>query len=134
MALLGDSDALYMFPGFAKSFADAGVAIMMIGQSSCAPILGVRAFLKGTREQCSSANQLMVERLATSTSLRTVILSSLGPYYFSGKSFASDHAGSPMPRTGSSSRPALHQHSRSSSCLKTAIRRRSHGSSLQASR
>ena len=93
VALLGDSHALYMFPGFAKSFADAGVATMMIGQSSCAPILGVRAFLKGTREQCSSANQLMVERLATSTSLRTVILSSLGPYYFSGTSFASDHAG-----------------------------------------
>jgi len=91
IGLLGDSHALYLFPGFADVFAARGVNSLVTGHSACAPLLDVRSFLKGTVEACSAANRLAIDLLANDPEIHTVVLSSLGPYYFSGTSFAADH-------------------------------------------
>jgi peptidoglycan/LPS O-acetylase OafA/YrhL len=116
VAVFGDSHAIYEFPGFADAFTKRGMNSLVIGSSACAPILGVRSFLKGTREKCSAANQLAVDVLKRDAEIRTVVLSALGPYYFSGTSFDVDHRGvsdaanwvlEPLQGSGLTSKEAL---------------------------
>ncbi len=90
IGLLGDSHALYLFPGFAQVFTAHGMNSLVIGRNACAPLLNVRSFLKGTLDECSAASRLAVDLLASTTEIQTVVLSSLGPFYFGDTSYDSD--------------------------------------------
>ena len=93
IAIFGDSHAYYLLPGLAEAYRPAGVNVLVIGQTSCPPLSQVRSFARGSLDQCVNANTLALELLTTSPSITTIVLSSLGPYYFSGTSFATDHSG-----------------------------------------
>ena len=93
LAIFGDSHAYYLFPGFAEQYRPRGVNVLVIGQTACPPLVNVRSFQKGTTDQCRAANTLALDLLSASRTVKTVVLASLGPYYFSGSSFAADHSG-----------------------------------------
>jgi hypothetical protein len=93
IAIFGDSHAYYLFPGFADVYRQRGINVLVIGETACPPLADVRSYPKGSVDQCVAANTLALQLLSASRSVKTVVLASLGPYYFSGASFAADHKG-----------------------------------------
>jgi len=93
IAIFGDSHAYYLFPGFADVYRQRGINVLVIGETACPPLANVRSYPKGSVDQCVAANSLALQLLAASRTVKTVVLASLGPYYFSGTSFAADHSG-----------------------------------------
>ena len=81
VSLFGDSHADHLFPGIAKFDTERGW--LLIGQSGCAPLSGVRSFLRGTEETCSVKNDRILSLLAATKSISAVVLSSNAPYYIS---------------------------------------------------
>jgi peptidoglycan/LPS O-acetylase OafA/YrhL len=57
-AIFGDSHADHLFPGIAKEDA---ANWLLIGQTSCPPALGVRAYFDWAEEECSFKNAAAVE-------------------------------------------------------------------------
>ncbi len=121
IAIFGDSHGYYLLPGFADEYRSRSATVLVIGHTACPPLLNVQTFLEGASDQCVAANALALELLTAQRSIHTVVLSSLGPYYFSGQSFAADHRGAfdasrvvlaPAAGTGvwSSSKAALFAH------------------------
>lgn len=87
-AVLGDSHAEAFFPGLATR--DSARNWMMIGYSSCPPLLGIRSHLADTPDACLVHIQRAVALLREHSEIRTVVLASLGQFYI-GNSVSPQH-------------------------------------------
>lgn len=88
----GDSHADHFFPGLLR--VDKKSNWLLIGRSSCPPLIGIKAFFKGEDEEiCARLNQKILKTIIANHSIKTVVLASLGPFYISDKSYAADHLG-----------------------------------------
>ena len=90
IALWGDSHADHLFPGIIKS--DKKNNWLLIGHTTCPPLLGVKAYLNGTSEEtCFEKNQLAFNAIVNNENIQTVVLASLGPFYINNTNFAAEH-------------------------------------------
>jgi len=89
MAVFGDSHADHLFPGIAK--LDARNSWVLLGEGSCPPALGIRSYRTGRNDKCAEASEEILALLKANAGIKTVVLASLGPYYFSGVGFAPEH-------------------------------------------
>ncbi|MFM9890557.1 MAG: acyltransferase family protein [Rickettsiales bacterium] len=86
-AVVGDSHAEALFAGLATRDTTRNWAL--IGHSSCPPLLQVRSHRVNMPDACLDATERMVDMLKTHPEIRTVVLASLGQFYF-------DHSVSPQ--------------------------------------
>lgn len=91
IALFGDSHADQYFPGIQET--DFTNTWLLIGQSSCPPLIGVRSFLRGNSDACVERNAAAMELILSSPEIKVVVLASLGPYYIERSGFAAQHHG-----------------------------------------
>jgi hypothetical protein len=94
-AIFGDSHADHLFPGIA---AVNTANWLLIGQTSCPPILEVRAYFDWAEEDCLRKNAAAVEIIKRQPDISIVVLSFLGPYYISDEGFAAGHVGQWSPK------------------------------------
>ena len=80
-AVFGDSHADHLFPGLAAASSADGANWLLIGQPGCPPLSGVRIGKAGNT--CAEATALALGLLSSSPSIETVLLASLGSFYFS---------------------------------------------------
>jgi hypothetical protein len=86
----GDSHADHLFPGIAQT--DKKHNWLLIGQSSCPPLLGVKTYKNGNSEnECINYNNLIFKYISANKSSQTIVLASLGPFYINGTNFAAEH-------------------------------------------
>lgn len=90
-AVVGDSHADHLFPGLAKR--DANGAWLLLGEGSCPFALGVRSHGGGVVDKCAESNERIMGVLKELSGMNTVVLASMGPFYFSGIGFAPEHLG-----------------------------------------
>lgn len=93
VAIWGDSHAEHLFPGAMKYALNANW--MLIGRSSCPPLIGVKAYWKGEKDFCENTNLKILELLTKDESIHHIVLSSLGQFYVSnqinGAEFIREH-------------------------------------------
>jgi peptidoglycan/LPS O-acetylase OafA/YrhL len=87
VALFGDSHAEHLFPGLSEPFKARGENLLFIGHHGCPPLQGIEVFDGSSSLDCGPANSLATRLLVESTTIHTVILSSRGPLYISGRDF-----------------------------------------------
>lgn len=92
----GDSHADHLFPGLLKYASEENW--LLLGQSSCPPLLGVQGFWIGLKDTCSLTNKIALQIILENPSIDTVILASLGPFYVNDKGYAIQHLGKYAPR------------------------------------
>ncbi len=88
-AVFGDSHADHLFPGLSQ---DDTRNWLLIGYSSCPPLLGIASHLKNSTDECAALITRSLDILIQTPSIDTVVLSSLGSYYL-GNSLAANHTG-----------------------------------------
>lgn len=89
-AVYGDSHADHLFPGLVH---DGRHNWLLIGQSSCPPLIDIHAYAVGRPSACIKKNSLALAGIINTASIHTVLLASLGAYYVMNESFAPDHQG-----------------------------------------
>ena len=96
-AIFGDSHADHIFPGIADS--DPARAWLLAGHTGCAPLSGVRSYLRGTPEACDARNQRILSALVATRSISTVVLSANAPYYLAqSETFTPGYTGAWSPK------------------------------------
>jgi peptidoglycan/LPS O-acetylase OafA/YrhL len=91
----GDSHADHLLPGLIKNAPHDNW--LLLGQSSCPPLLNVQGFWTGFKDTCVKANKIALQTILKSPSIDTVVLASLGPFYISDQGYAADHIGKYAP-------------------------------------
>ncbi|MDR3504337.1 MAG: acyltransferase family protein [Legionella sp.] len=91
----GDSHADHLFPGLLKYAPQENW--LLLGQSSCPPVLGVQGFWVGLKDTCALTNKIALQIILENPSIDTVILASLGPFYVSDQGYAAQHLGKYAP-------------------------------------
>lgn len=91
----GDSHADHLLPGLLKYAPQENW--LLLGQSSCPPLLGVQSFWTGFKDTCATANKIALQIILENPAIDTVILASLGPFYVSDKGYAAQHLGKYAP-------------------------------------
>ncbi|CEG57213.1 acyltransferase family protein [Legionella fallonii] len=85
----GDSHADHLLPGFLRH--DPKNNWLLLGQSSCPPLMGTLGFWIGFKDTCAKTNEIVLETILTTPSIDTVVLASLGPFYISDQGYAMQH-------------------------------------------
>ena len=88
MAVLGDSHAGALFPGFATQ--DTQHTWMLIGNSGCPPLTGIKSHVNDQSDVCLIRTEKVVQALAAQADVKTVVIASLGSLYI-GKSMSPQH-------------------------------------------
>jgi peptidoglycan/LPS O-acetylase OafA/YrhL len=91
LALIGDSHADHIFQGIAKY--DAKNSWLLLAKGSCPPGLEIKSHRFGEKDECVESMQQIVKILDQEKNIHTVVLASLGPFYFSGTGFSPEHVG-----------------------------------------
>jgi peptidoglycan/LPS O-acetylase OafA/YrhL len=84
VAVIGDSHAHAVFPGFADFLSQRGVGSILLGSIGCPPLLNTTVIPKGEpwkKSLCPTALAQQIDVVSTTKSIRTVILVSRGPFY-----------------------------------------------------
>ena len=87
VALLGDSHASSMYLGLATYYSSFGDNLVNLGRGGCLPFWGVNTELKepdGTTSECEKFMDRLLNYVAASTSIDTVILANRGGLYLDG--------------------------------------------------
>jgi hypothetical protein len=85
VAVFGDSHAMVVYPGLVDALPKR--SILLVAQVACPPIVRTPTNHALITLECAEANRSAMWLLRNSSSLRTVILVSRGPYYVTGKGF-----------------------------------------------
>ncbi len=85
----GDSHADHLLPGFLRH--DQQNNWLLLGQSSCPPLMDTLGFWIGFKDTCAQTNETALETILASSSIDTVVLASLGPFYISDQGYAMQH-------------------------------------------
>lgn len=85
----GDSHADHLLPGLLHH--DRQNNWLLLGQSSCPPLMNTLGFWIGFKDTCSHTNEIALETILTMPSIDTVVLASLGPFYISNHGYAMQH-------------------------------------------
>lgn len=93
-ALFGDSHADHLFPGITT--VDEQRNWLLIGHSSCPPLLRIRSYQEGKLDECIDKNTRALEAVLDEPAIRTVVVASLGSYYI-GRSLSPQHRGKIAP-------------------------------------
>lgn len=91
----GDSHADHLLPGLSKYATNDNW--LLLGQSSCPPLSGVKGFWVGFKDTCANANSIALQTIIDNPAIDTVILASLGPFYISDTGYAAQHLGQYAP-------------------------------------
>jgi peptidoglycan/LPS O-acetylase OafA/YrhL len=89
-AIFGESHADHLFAGLTR---DMRHNWLLIGHSSCPPLVDIGARSLGRPEECRDKNARALATLIAAPNIRTVVLASLGPYYMGDTSVTPDHIG-----------------------------------------
>lgn len=89
IALIGDSHARALFPGFAESVEQQHIGHVLLA-ARCAPLLNVNV---SDERECLETNRTMMRLLANDPSIHTVVLSSRGPLYITGTGYGPAEVG-----------------------------------------
>lgn len=87
--LFGDSHADHLFAAMAAH--DTKRNWLLLGRSSCPPILEVEVERREMFGSCIEHNQLALETIASQTQARTVALAMVMPYYITDEGYAKQH-------------------------------------------
>ena len=87
--IIGDSHALAI--NSAPFFGDIDKKTLLIGANTCAPLDGFKITLNDIErnKSCSEIPQLAYEILRSVKTIKGVVISSMGPFYFTGSNFTS---------------------------------------------
>jgi peptidoglycan/LPS O-acetylase OafA/YrhL len=109
VAVIGDSHARALFPGFAQAERDLNARRTLLA-ARCATLLDVTVI---DQPECLESNRLLLTALAADTAIDTVVLASRGPLYTTGRGFGAIEAGigkamqSASRAAAGASRPAM---------------------------
>lgn len=95
-AIWGDSHADHLFPGIAGN--DTAHNWLLIGQSSCPPLVNMHVYKIGERDVCRERNRAALEVILQDKNISRVLLVSAGPFYISDAGFARGHQGRNDPK------------------------------------
>lgn len=87
-AVLGDSHADHLFPGITA--VDTDHSWLLIGHSGCPPLKDTHTWLEPRAENCSGPITRALQVIHDETSIRTVVIASLGAFYM-GSSLSPQH-------------------------------------------
>ncbi|MBF0571814.1 MAG: acyltransferase [Candidatus Omnitrophica bacterium] len=73
VAILGDSTANALMPGFQKIYKDKNIGVINIGNATCAPFRGLKGSL-GYNKDCEEVNRKAYDYVLKNPSIKTIIL------------------------------------------------------------
>lgn len=88
IAIIGDSHAHVLFPGFSKEFEKRGFGTIMLANSSCPPFIGTATGITDAeKERCSNKIDQILGSLVREKSIEKVLIATRGPIYITGHGF-----------------------------------------------
>lgn len=88
IAIIGDSHAHVLFPGFAEQAERAGYGVLLLANSGCPPFVGaVTGKTDSERHECSLAVEKILSVVLRDGRIKNVILATRGPIYLTGKGY-----------------------------------------------
>lgn len=86
-ALLGDSHSNALYPGLAQIADSKGEVVVNFARGGCTPFFDVASHQRGKTDYCADYTNRALELSETLPSVRTIILSSRGPLYTTGRGY-----------------------------------------------
>jgi peptidoglycan/LPS O-acetylase OafA/YrhL len=88
IAIVGDSHAHVLFPGFSEEFGKRGFGTILLANSSCPPLLGTATGkTPAERELCSRKIEQILNVVAGEKKIERVLFATRGPVYITGNGF-----------------------------------------------
>ena len=88
IALIGDSHAHAAFQGLSELFAQNGINLLLLANSSCPPFVGsVTGINNQQKNKCAAKIDEIIKILIRKKEIKKVIITSMGPKYISGFGF-----------------------------------------------
>jgi peptidoglycan/LPS O-acetylase OafA/YrhL len=85
--LVGDSHSNHLYPGLAEMLSASKDNILNLAQGGCLPFFNVATRREGAKEECASVTSRALAFAEDHDSVQTVVISSRGPLYLSGKGY-----------------------------------------------
>ena len=90
IAIWGDSHADHLFPGVVN---DTQRGWLLIGQSSCPPLMGMGIHQVNKSDECEEKNAAILQALIDTPSIHTVVLAARGAFYIAQEPLSADATG-----------------------------------------
>ena len=88
LAIVGDSHAHVLFPGFAEQAAARGYGAILLANTSCPPLVGAATGKTDTeRSQCADKIEQILRLVEREAKIHKVVFVTRGPVYISGQEF-----------------------------------------------
>lgn len=87
IALLGDSHSNAIYPGLAELASLKDEVVVNFARGGCTPFFDVSSFERGKTDYCADYTNRALEFSERHPSIRTIVLSSRGPLYITGKGY-----------------------------------------------
>lgn len=88
IAIVGDSHAHVLFPGFSREFERRGLGTILLANSSCPPFIGTATGKTGTETVlCANKIEQILRSLAKEKNIEQVLIATRGPVYITGNDF-----------------------------------------------
>ncbi|MFD4837642.1 SGNH hydrolase domain-containing protein [Achromobacter sp. NPDC058515] len=87
IALLGDSHSNALYPGLAQAADSNDDVVVNFARGGCTPFFDVSSFERGKTDYCADYTNRALEFSENHPSVRTIVLSSRGPLYITGKGY-----------------------------------------------
>lgn len=99
IAIIGDSHAHVLFPGFSEEFNKKGVGTILLANSGCPPFLGTTTGRTGSeKNHCVNKIDQILKTVALENRIEKVLIATRGPVYIEGRGFGSAEKGDINPR------------------------------------
>jgi peptidoglycan/LPS O-acetylase OafA/YrhL len=98
IAIIGDSHAHVLFPGFAEQAEQAKYGVLLLANSGCPPLSGaVTGKTDKERQECALAVEKVLSVILTDDRIKHVVIATRGPIYLTGKGYGPAEAGYDHP-------------------------------------
>lgn len=91
--IVGDSHSEHLYPGIANAMTSPSRNVINFGAGGCLPFFNTASFQKGSTDACAKIINRALTFAMETESVKTIILSSRGPLYLTGKGFHVDGDG-----------------------------------------
>lgn len=88
IAIIGDSHAHVLFPGFSEEFEKRGMGTILLANSSCPPYMGTATGLTDAEQlHCSRKIEQILSAITQEKRIEKVLIATRGPVYMTGHGF-----------------------------------------------